>query len=762
MPWFTNEERPQLDCAPFEIYSIGEEISTSFPVSLAWSPPGLARHRRCALGVLTSNLVLSIWEPDGDPQRESAWSRVTLVNDTLREYFSTHETGIRSYITSGLEDVIRLRQRVRAFAWAPGFFRCTQGVGIVGTNGDWLPHILALSNDDNQIVILTMHSPTSKLEVDGSWSPEVVAYFSIAASHEEVDVDSFTFDDIMNQQRHASHVSWSPWVITETGLLSVLAYATNEDIRLRQMSYFGGKIKFGSETICPNVELRFSGPMTWSAEVGVDGLLLLSYFTTQEVVFLTISPKDNSILNRKTHHLDGRWDRISGTVWDTHDKEHPRIHFSSHTTTTRSPTAVLQLSSDGVSNISTSDWPYWREQISGRQGHFSAEHELKGHANARVWGLSASPLGEYVASVHTLHPTDMIEYGVSADRASTISINNLWGEGNDLNFPAKGVTAEGIFFTTRKWIERNVESSEELPKIREEIHNKLMQAYLPPGEPATFQRRPYVLDLVALISAFKQNAFLDPNTLKDRYDILSSCIATPVESTLLPKMLIAFRLAKELRNLPTLLSSSHEPSQRILKSHQYVIRLVEELISENDPVPNENEGEQPEPEPSLEFCTFCDAPIPFEDPFSATCPNGHEFVRCGLSFLTIQAPDESMTCGICKTPFFMERVMFGGIDTRSPSPVDDEEDDLSANAEMSGGSSDLQLDPRRHKPTNKTTVDRADTSDGNQTSAPAPSSSENMKEASGHDGGGDTGVTLAEILFFACDVCIYCGGKYVG
>jgi hypothetical protein len=232
-------------------------------------------------------------------------------------------------------------------------------------------------------------------------------------------------------------------------------------------------------------------------------------------------------------------------------------------------------------------------------------------------------------------------------------------------------------------------------------------------------------------------------------------------------MLISFRLAKELRNLPILLSSSHEPSQQILKSHQHLIRLVEELISEDESVPEETaEGEQREPEPSLEICTFCDAPIPFDDPYSATCSNGHEFVRCGLSFLTIQAPDESKTCGICKTPFFRERVMFGGNDTRSPSPATDEEDDVQADAEMSEGLSDLQLDgavdrPRLYVPMTKA-VDRADAADGNETSVPAPHSSEHMEDAGVYSRGGDTGVTLAEVLFFACDVCIYCGGKYVG
>jgi hypothetical protein len=650
--------------------------------------------------------------------------------------------------------------------------------------------MLAVSNDNNQIVILAVYSPTSKLGVDDSWSSSVLGCFSIATRCPEVDIDSFTFDDIMDQQRHINHISWSPWITIERGLRSVLAYATNEDLRLRTISYFDGKLKLGEETICSKVELRFSGPIIWSPEVGFDGMLLLSYFTTQKVVFLTVSPNDASILSRKCHYLDRRWDRISGAVWDTHDRDHPRIHFSSHTSTTQSPTAVLELSSDSVSSISTSDWPYWREQISGSQGHFSAENELKGHANAKVWGLSASPLGEFIASSHTLHPTDMIEYGVAADRTSTIAITNLWGDGNDLSFPAKAVSAEGIFFTTRKWIEKNVESSDELPPIREDIRKKLMQSYMPTNEFTISQRRSYeLLDLEALSSAFKCNAFLDVNTLRDRYDILSSCICTPAEPTALPRMLIAFRLAKELRNLPTALCSNHGLSRQILKSHLHLIRLVEELISEDEPVPGADvEGEldlesrqsaSGSPPPCPENCTFCDALIPFSDPSSATCLSGHEFIRCGLSFIAIQAPGQTKTCGICGTPFLAEHVISGANNdnySRAPSPVLDEgvssKLDKRADTAMSGALSGLQVDGARDGPGGRGRASRNKdiTEVLEEAETPAPTAAyspespfvDRIGGSNTNSHGGDASLTLAKVLFLACDACIYCGGKYVG
>lgn len=92
-------------------------------------------------------------------------------------------------------------------------------------------------------------------------------------------------------------------------------------------------------------------------------------------------------------------------------------------------------------------------------------------------------------------------------------------------------------------------------------------------------------------------------------------------------------------------------------------------------------------------CDFCDAPIPFTDLATATCTNGHQFPRCGISFLAIQAPGITKSCGICSTPFLSEEFV-------------------------------------------------------------------EVQEV--HEGAAQPPVTLSRVLFQACDVCIYCGGKFVG
>lgn len=96
---------------------------------------------------------------------------------------------------------------------------------------------------------------------------------------------------------------------------------------------------------------------------------------------------------------------------------------------------------------------------------------------------------------------------------------------------------------------------------------------------------------------------------------------------------------------------------------------------------------------ATDLCDFCSAPIPFTDLTAATCANGHEFPRCGISLVAIQAPGITKYCGICSTPCLSEEFV---------------------RAQETGGS---DIEPP---------------------------------------------VTLSRVLFQACDVCIYCGGKFVG
>ena len=153
-------------------------------------------------------------------------------------------------------------------------------------------------------------------------------------------------------------------------------------------------------------------------------------------------------------------------------------------------------------------------------------------------------------------------------------------------------------------------------------------------------------------------------------------------------------------------------SWRIVRNHQCTLHLMAErgaaidsaLLSGIDAAGDNHET-----------CEICSATIPFKDNTWARCQRGHQFgefqeaiscriltnghaVRCGLSYIAIQAPRISKSCGLCNR----EYLKFESL-----------------------GAANV----------------------------------ENQKNSADHTNQEDQ-PTLAEYLFETFDVCIYCGGKF--
>ena len=144
---FTNREWPTIFPQTRDDFSIGVEQSASTVAGLAWSPPGLAKHRRCTLAVLTTNLLLSFYEPLG-PQGK--WVRVAIVNQGLNDHFSD----ITPHPSTRLK-----KSNIRAFSWCPTVkIPSTQRNGnayaVPGPESRWGIQPLVLANDDNEVLLL--------------------------------------------------------------------------------------------------------------------------------------------------------------------------------------------------------------------------------------------------------------------------------------------------------------------------------------------------------------------------------------------------------------------------------------------------------------------------------------------------------------------------------------------------------------------------------------------------------------------------------
>ncbi|KIW66194.1 hypothetical protein PV04_08394 [Phialophora macrospora] len=153
---FEPSEWPHQALATVTQFSLGEELSESTIVSIAWSPPGLGVYRRSVLTVLTSNLLLSLWETNG---KLGSWQRTAVVN----QYLPIEPTN------EGVGNSRRQR-RVRAFAWLPSFPSSAES--------RWGRQLLAVA-DDNYIVSV-YHVSKARGAVRGQWSFRLLTQCTLA------------------------------------------------------------------------------------------------------------------------------------------------------------------------------------------------------------------------------------------------------------------------------------------------------------------------------------------------------------------------------------------------------------------------------------------------------------------------------------------------------------------------------------------------------------------------------------------------------
>lgn len=182
-----------------------------------------------------------------------------------------------------------------------------------------------------------------------------------------------------------------------------------------------------------------------------------------------------------------------------------------------------------------------------------------------------------------------------------------------------------------------------------------------------------------------------------------------------PDLEIIRRLTTETLRLPRSMCDQSRLSADIVRIYSIVLAKLDQ-----------REGKTSHMQSQLtradgEACTVCNKMLPFESLRWARCSNGHQFPRCSLTFLAIQAPGMTKSCVICNSQCLNEYL----IDSLVP-----------------------------HSP-----------SGGENTGA---------KDDTAENNGGPPGIltqgvvqrepmaSLIRVLFAACDICIYCGGKFAG
>lgn len=145
-------------------------------VGLAWSAPGLARYRRNLLAVLTSNLLLSFYEPLG-PKRQ--WTRVGIVNHALRSQLSP---------AAELEGLNLRKCNIRSFTWFSPLHVPAGAANSTAPAHRWGTQLLTIANDANEVVLLRVRRSALGQAPSKPYSIDTLALHSLDAREESYTV----------------------------------------------------------------------------------------------------------------------------------------------------------------------------------------------------------------------------------------------------------------------------------------------------------------------------------------------------------------------------------------------------------------------------------------------------------------------------------------------------------------------------------------------------------------------------------------------
>lgn len=190
-----------------DYFSIAVEQSISTVLGLAWSPSGLAQFRRSVLAVLTSNLILSLWEPVG---AKGQWARVGIVNHVFHPDSAT---------LKDLTGVDLRRFNIRSFQWCSPLYvpRHTNGSNsLADPENRWGVHFLTVATDANEVALLRVRRLAGLQASTQPYHVEKLAIHFMRAngSHFSKTCTGSLLHSALQHKARITSVSCGPWLDT--------------------------------------------------------------------------------------------------------------------------------------------------------------------------------------------------------------------------------------------------------------------------------------------------------------------------------------------------------------------------------------------------------------------------------------------------------------------------------------------------------------------------------------------------------------------
>ncbi|KKZ61842.1 hypothetical protein EMCG_03631 [[Emmonsia] crescens] len=595
---FTNKEWPMIFPQPGETFSLGEEQSTSHVVALAWSPQRLAKYSRHVLAVLTSNLVLSLWElADG----QSKWVRTVVVNSALREAFGPS--------LEGKSSILQRKQHVRSFCWSP---KCDNDHNKDVTYEHPACQdvsLLAVANDMNDMTLIRVRNDRRGSDTNTRrrlWA-EVISRYEIPPPtmvYPHVQPDSL-LGQSMRSVHIISHITWGRWRqslddegnLRHTSPLAII-HATEVKVFLLHARFeeSGGEGEGEGDNTDVKLSLRLSEAIPIS----------------QEEQFQHMS------FHGPPHWIDYEVNESSMTYTTDTQSHTPILHVAHLSSSLHSlplsatQTRHITVGSNGHSDNAQSADLY--RQIEGFRSRFDLDHDLGGMSIARVWGMASHR--DWIAACFTVHPSDMVEYITTARERSRIVFTPPHPE--------------------------NSQGPGELPSV--ELPWDVPSQLTPKRIKAA---RTKVLSFIFRES--QRDLSNDPWARKLQYAAIC-CVITDQDPVDEPHLLEAAKLAAQWLSSTFSLDLSVELSC-IDKKLQWQIQHSAETaagLETSKLIPHKTrEAQRGSGYDVFEFCDICGSGIDWYSVEESQCAEGHVFARCGLTFLSIQDPSISKRCSVC-------------------------------------------------------------------------------------------------------------------
>ncbi|KAG0160825.1 hypothetical protein PDIDSM_8356 [Penicillium digitatum] len=444
---FTNSEWPNYLPGNRDDFSVAADLSESNVVGLAWSPAGLGKYRRSVLAVLTSNLVLSLWEPIG---LKKQWTRVAVAN---------HVFWSQLQLSQDPNSHAFRKVNIRSFTWCESLKPSTPTAGssfLHSHESRWGIPLLTVVNDFNEVMLVQVRRSDPINSPSKPYDLQILALHSLTnlETKDSPLCSGSLFETAIQERQRTTALACGPWqtsFATSPGnfgcAVAMIAAVCGTQLRLMKLQVaLGSSLGETSQQYKLVTDLiehpldqsnekwayhNIAGPLRWlharlsttiALAVGaMAGFITISMpittYTGSGANSDVFEFRDYPIYEPETEDNKGHQARHLEPIFAmlTSVNEHSDI-CKLHLGTLGGIGLVTELHQ--LQNDSAMQQPKWKRMIEEFQDDYDLEHDLGGMSVSRIWGLAA--YRNMTAAIFTSHPTDMIEYRITSDDRSMI------------------------------------------------------------------------------------------------------------------------------------------------------------------------------------------------------------------------------------------------------------------------------------------------------------------------------------------------------